>query len=272
MTLPQTAGRVLRPGRFSGHSLTHTWELVQLLTLRELKLRYQGTALGFFWSLAKPLLFALVIYIALGRIIRIDIPNYHLFLLSALFPWSWFQSAVFLAAPSFANNANLIKKVYFPRFVLPLSTVTHTFAHFALSLPVLVLLLMLAGKYPGVSWLLGLPLLVLIQLLLLMGTALVIATFDVFLRDLEHLVDVGLNLLFYVTPILYPLSMVPARFRPLAQLNPVAPLMEAWRALFLENRLPSLEALWPTLLFVTIVLPLSGWIFHALEEHFEDAL
>jgi ABC-type polysaccharide/polyol phosphate export permease len=218
------------------------------------------------------LLFALVIYIALGRIIRVGIENYHLFLLSALFPWTWFQGSVFLAAPAFANNGKLLKKVYFPRYVLPLSTVTHNFVHFALSLPVLVVLLVLAGHVPGPTWIIGLPLLVLLQLLLLMGIVLIIATIDVFFRDLEHLVDVGLNLLFYMTPILYPLSMVPPRLRPLANLNPLAPLIEAWRDLFLDNRLPEIGLIWPTVVFIVVIIPASGWLFWSLQEHFEDAL
>lgn len=272
MAVPQSTGRIFPWQGISYRAFLHTWDLVQLLTVRELKLRYQGTALGYFWSLARPLLFALVLYIAVGRIIRINIPHYHLFLLSGLFPWTWFQASVFLAAPSFANNGNLLKKVYFPRFVLPLSTVTNNFVHFALSLPVLAVLLLVAGKVPNANWLIGLPLLVLLQLLLLMGVVLIVATVDVFFRDLEHLVDVGLYLLFYLTPVLYPLAMVPSQLRPLMHLNPLAPLIEAWRDLFLENRLPDFGMLWPTLLFTACVLPASIWLFRALEEHFEDAL
>jgi ABC-type polysaccharide/polyol phosphate export permease len=273
MALPQTAVQDNRWDWLSGRNLTRTLELIQLLTLRELKLRYQGTALGYLWSLAKPLLSGLVMYVVLGQIIKVGIPNYHLFLLSALFPWAWFQGSVFLAAPSFANNGKLLKKVYFPRFVLPLSSVTHNFVHFALSLPVLVILLALSGTMPDLNWVIGIPVLIIIQLLLLMGIVLIVATIDVFFRDLEHLVDVGLNLvLFYLTPILYSIEMVPAQYRWVTALNPVAPLIESWRRLFIEGRLPELALIWPTLVFIVVALPFSAWLFRALEEHFEDAL
>jgi lipopolysaccharide transport system permease protein len=253
--------------------LTHTWELLVLLTAREIKLRYQGTILGFLWTLAKPLLLALVLSFALSRVLRVDVGEapYHLFLLSALFPWGWFQSSVQFSAPSFANNAPLLKKVYFPRSVLPLSTVTNQLFHFLLSIPVLILLLVAWGYYPGLQWLVGIPLLVAIQLVILAGAVLLVASLDVFLRDLEHLVEVGLTLWFYVTPILYPLHLVKDRVGPVINLNPMASLIQAWRDLFLENKLPSLD-IWPALVFAGAALVAGTLVFKTLEERFEDAL
>lgn len=253
--------------------VAHTWELLVLLTAREVKLRYQGTILGFLWTVAKPLLLALVLSFALSRVLRVDVGDapYHLFLLSALFPWGWFQSSIQLSAPSFANNAALLKKVYFPRSVLPLSTVTNQLFHFLLSIPVLMLLLAAWGYYPGVQWLVGIPLLIGIQLVMLAGVVLLVASIDVFLRDLEHLVEVGLTLWFYVTPILYPLHLVQDRIGPLIHLNPMASLIQAWRDLFLENKLPSLD-IWPALVFAGVALVAGTLVFNALEERFEDAL
>jgi lipopolysaccharide transport system permease protein len=253
--------------------LTRTWELLLLLTAREVKLRYQGTILGFLWTLAKPLLLALVLSFALSRVLRVDVGDapYALFLLSALFPWGWFQSSIQFAAPSFTNNAPLLKKVYFPRSVLPLSTVTNQLFHFLLSIPVLLLLLVAWGYYPSLQWLVGIPLLIAIQLVMLAGAVLLVASIDVFLRDLEHLVEVGLTLWFYVTPILYPLHLVQDRVGPLIHLNPMASLIQAWRDLFLENKLPSLD-IWPALVFAGVVLVAGILVFKALEARFEDAL
>jgi len=253
--------------------VAHTWELLVLLTAREVKLRYQGTILGFLWTVAKPLLLALVLSFALSRVLRVDVGDapYHLFLLSALFPWGWFQSSIQLSAASFTNNAPLLKKVYFPRSVLPLSTVTNQLFHFLLSIPVLMLLLAAWGYYPGVQWLIGIPLLVAIQLVMLAGVVLLVASIDVFLRDLEHLVEVGLTLWFYVTPILYPLHLVQESIGPLIHLNPMASLIQAWRDLFLENKLPSLD-IWPALVFAGVALVAGTLVFNALEERFEDAL
>ena len=253
--------------------LARTWELLLLLTARDVKLRYQGTVLGLLWTLAKPLFLAMVLYFALNRVLGITVADapYHLFLLSALFPWGWFQSSIQFSAPSFANNAALLKKVYFPRFVLPLSVVTNQLVHFVLSIPILMLLLVISGRHPGPEWLLGVPLLIAIQLLLLAGAVLVVASFDVFLRDLEHLVEVLLNLWFYLTPILYPLSRVPHSVKPFLLINPMTSLIEAWRDLFLKNQLPSAD-IWPALVFTAVTLVAGALVFKTLEDRFEDAL
>lgn len=248
------------------------WELLYLLTLRDLKLRYQDTALGFLWSLMKPLALGAVLYVALSQFVRIRVEeDYHLVLLTALFPWVWFQTSVLLAAPSFAANAALLKKVPFPRVVLPFSTILNNGVHFLLTIPVLVILLIVAGHRPSATWLLGIPILAVVQLALLMGVILVVASVDVFFRDLEHLVEVFLNLLFYISPILYPLTMVPDRWRPVVLINPLTSLMEAWRELLLHNSLPGAD-LWPALLFALGAIILGGEIFRRLEPGFADAL
>jgi ABC-type polysaccharide/polyol phosphate export permease len=251
--------------------LRRTWELFVLLTFRELKLRYQDTVLGFIWSLIKPLLLGAVLYLALRRIVRIDIEDYHLFLLSALFPWFWFQTSVLLAAPAFAHNGNLIKKVHFPRFVLPFSVVANNMVHFLLSIPILLLFILASGERPSPVWLVGIPLLTLVQLVLLMGIVLLVASVDVFFRDLEHLTEVLLNLWFYVTPILYPLEMVPDRLKPLIFINPLSPLIEAWRKLFIENTLPGPE-LWVSIAFAAAAVSVGAGVFRRLEGSFADAL
>ena len=210
-------------------------------------------------------------FVALKQFIRIDVEDYHLVLLTGLFPWVWFQTSVLLATPSFARNSTLIKKVPFPRFVLPFATILNNGFHFLLSIPVLIILLVISGRTPGVTWLVGIPILVLVQLALLLGTILLVASIDVFFRDLEHLVEVFLNLLFYVTPILYPLSLVPDRWEPLLRINPLTSLIEAWRQLFMENALPTAE-LWPALVFALVALVIGGETFRRLEPGFADVL
>lgn len=242
-----------------------------LLTLRELKLRYQDTVLGFVWSLIKPLLLGAVLFVALKTFVRIKVEDYHLVLLTGLFPWIWFQTSVLLAAPSFAHNGALIKKIHFPRFVLPLSTVANNGIHFVLSLPILVLLILISGYRPSPAWLLGIPVLTVVQLGMLMGVVLLVASVDVFFRDLEHLAEVALNLWFYVTPIIYPLDIVPEPWDRVLLINPLASLIEGWRSLFLENALPGPD-LWPALLFTVAALGVGTGVFRRLEGGFADAL
>lgn len=261
------------PAGINLSQVTHTWELLVLLTARELKLRYQGTILGFLWTMAKPLLLGLVLYFALNRVLGIKVGDapYHLFLLSALFPWGWFQASVQFSASSFSNNAALLKKVYFPRFVLPFSAITSQLIHFLLSIPILALLLLAADYRPGPEWLLGVPLLMAIQLLMLAGAVLLVASFNVFLRDLEHLVEVLMLLWLYLTPILYPLSLVKERIGALIYLNPMASLIQAWRDLFLYDQLPGVD-IWPALVFAVVALVAGSIAFKTLEGQFEVAL
>ncbi|MDP2948505.1 MAG: ABC transporter permease [Chloroflexota bacterium] len=271
-----TASIASRPDLWERLKLTQmarTWELLLLLTAREVKLRYQGTVLGLLWTLAKPLLLGLVFSFALSYVLRVKVTDapYVLFLLSALFPWTWFQSSIQTSAGSFSNNAALLKKVYFPRFVLPLSAVTSQLFHFVLSIPILVLLLVAKGYHPGPEWLLGVPLLIAIQLLLLAGPVLLVASLNVFLRDLEHLVEVLMTLWLYLTPILYPLALVEKRLGPVVHLNPMASLIEAWRDLFLYDQLPGTD-IWPALVFAAVALVAGSIAFKALEGQFEVAL
>jgi len=248
------------------------YELLYLLTFRELKLRYQDTIFGFLWSLVRPLLQGVVLFVVLSKFIRIDVEDYGLVLLAGLFPWTWFQTSLLIAVGSFASNGALIKKVYFPRFVLPLATVMNNGVQYALSIPVLILLLLAQGYTPGWTWLIGIPYLLAVQALLIMGIVLFIASLDVYFRDLEHLTDVFVGLIwFYLTPVIYPLSIVPDKYHSWVLLNPMASLIEGWRDLFLHNQLPGAD-LWPALAFAAGMAALGTFSFRQMEGGFADAL
>lgn len=256
--------------RYGG--LRHAGELLYLLTKRELKLRYQDTVLGFVWTAMKPLVLGLVIWFAIHRAIGVKTEApYHIFLLSALLPWTLFQTSLLLSTPLFAHNGNLVKKVPFPAAVLPMATIANNLIHFLLSIPVLVAFLLLAGRTPGWQWIIGVPLLLGVQVTLMVGCALFLSAVDVFFRDLEHLIEVLLTLLFYVTPVLYPLASVPQPYRDLFRLNPIVPLIDAWRRLFLDNELPGANDL-PGLAMTTVIVVLGAWVFSSLRPVFADHL
>lgn len=213
-----------------------------------------------------------MLFVVLRKFIRIDVPDYHLVLLAGLFPWTWFQVSLVLAVGSFAGNGPLIKKVYFPRFVLPLATVLNNGVQYALSIPVLVLLLLAAGYAPNWTWLVGIPYLLLVEAVLIMGIVLFIASINVYFRDLEHLTDVFVGLIwFYLTPVIYPLSIVPAKYHDWVLLNPMASLIEGWRQLFLHNQLPGTE-LWPALVFAAVIAAVGSVSFRGMQGGFADAL
>lgn len=217
----------------------HSWDLIRILVHKELKLRYRGTMLGVLWSLANPLVFALVLHVAFKRIFRVDIDNYAVFILSALFPWQWFTNSMGAGSTVFILNSALIKKLRFPRISLCVAVVLGDLTQFLVALPVLAILVLTTQAPPDPAvWILGVPLLIAIQAAHTTALVTLVATINAYLRDLEHLVTVGLLLAFYVSPILYPVSMVPESLRwILLYMNPVAPLMISWRSLVVENAL-----------------------------------
>ncbi len=244
-------------------------ELVAALTSRDLRLRYQGSVLGWAWSLARPLALGAVLAFALGRVLGTGVTVE--FLLAGLFPWFWFQGAVQGAAGSFIGNGGLLKKVRFPRAVLPASAVLGATLQFGLSLPVLIGFVVWAGNMPTAAWL-GLALVFGLQLGLVMGVGLFVASVTVYFRDLEHITDVLLTLLFYATPIIYSVDLVPGEYRWLTYVNPLAPIMEGWRSILLDGALPPAGHLGASAVLTAAALA-AGWaVFRRLEDGFADAI
>jgi homopolymeric O-antigen transport system permease protein len=210
-------------------------ELTLVLTKKEIKVRYKSYLLGYVWSIANPLAFATVFYVVFQVIMKIQIENYVLFLISGLFPWQWFSNSVNASPATFLGNASLIKKIKFPRSTVVLAVVLQDAVHFALSLPVVVVFLLAYGGSPALTWLWGIPILISIQLLLTFGSALFLASVNLFFRDMERLVAVIMVFLFYFTPVLYSEKMIPKKFIGLLTLHPVAPLIISWRNLLLDG-------------------------------------
>jgi lipopolysaccharide transport system permease protein len=218
--------------------IKHYIDLITVLTQKEMKVRYKSTFFGYVWSVAHPLAFAFVFFMAVKVVMRIQMEGYAVFLIAGLFPWQWFSNSVNASPMVFFLNASLIKKVSLPRNVLPLATVLQDMIHFLLAIPVIVLFLFIYHKSPSFSWLYGIPLLLIIQLLMTYGLSLMLASINLFVRDLERLAVIGTSLLFYFTPIIYPETMIPARYKTLVlYANPLSPLMTSWRNLFLNGTL-----------------------------------
>lgn len=252
-------------------SASNAWDLLLAVTARDIKVRYQGTVLSYVWWIARPLALGAVLFFALGQVLRLGIDNYSVFLLSGLFPWQWFSGSISQTASSFSGNGGLLKKVRFPRIILPLSAVLFNTTQFLMTLPVLVIFVVLQGLDAHVEWLLGVPILLVVQLLLIVGLGTLLGCLNVFFKDLAPMLEVTMVLMFYVTPIIYPIDKVPDRFQWLMNINPMAPLIEAWRDLFLFGTLPDFD-IWPALLLTAVSLVLGLIVFRKLEGHFADAL
>jgi lipopolysaccharide transport system permease protein len=218
------------------------WEyrdLIRNLVARDLKVRYRNSVLGVAWSWANPLLMMLVLTVVFNLLAgRSDLENFHVFVLSALLPWNFFSSSVSRATSSIVDNANLIKKTYFPREALPISIVVADLVNFVIALPVFFGLALLSGV--SLSWsVLLVPLPLLLQFAFTVGLTLVLSTLDVFYRDTQIILTVGLQAWFFLTPIIYPISTVPQELTFLGitvnaqlwlrRLNPMASIVASYR-------------------------------------------
>jgi len=246
-------------------------DLIIALTQKELKVRYKRSFLGYLWSIANPLALALVFFIAFKIFMKIRVENYTLFLISGLFPWQWFSNTVNGSAMVFVGNASLIRKVNFRREVLVIATVLNDMLHFILSIPVIVVFIFLYGMKPSLSWLIGIPILLIIQFIITFGFSIAVATINLFFRDIERIVFIFTTLMFYVTPIIYPEDMVPAGYRGLILLNPLSVLMVSWRNLFMKGTM-DFRSITLAFIYSLLVIAIGYLIFRKLRWRFAEVL
>lgn len=237
----------------------HYRSLIRNLVLKDIKLKYRGSVLGVVWSLLRPLLLILVYTVAFKYVVRIRMENYAFFLLAGLLPWNFFSGAAMASTEAVRENANLIKKIYFPREVLPIATVIFNFAQFLLALAVFLPLFFLLGA-PSLGTVQILFFLVLaLHFLFSVGTALILSALTSSYRDVAHLTEVGLSLLFWVTPIIYPLSMVPPRYQGMMKANPLAAFTVTYQDLLCWSKIPAPEILLSLFLW-TFGIFLGGYL------------
>jgi lipopolysaccharide transport system permease protein len=214
--------------------------LIQTLVMRDLKGRYRGSTLGLIWTLLNPLLYMAIYALVFSVYMRMEIEHYAVFLLSGLLPWIWFSSSLMMGTTSIIEGGSLIKKVFLPPQVLPTVTVISNFMNFLLSLPLLFGMLLLFGVTPGWA-LLAIPLIMAAQFALVLGLTLIVSATSVRYRDIPPILGHLLTFWFFLTPIIYPITQAPERFRSLLFLNPVTPFCLAYQDALLYNRLASWE-------------------------------
>ena len=215
----------------------YLFELLFVMTGKDLKVRYKSSILGYLWSIANPLLFSMIYFFIFKLIMRVPIADYTLFIITGLFPWQWFSSCINHSLFAFLANSQIIKKTVVPRSVIPLSNVIMEGIHFVCTLPVIVIFMSLYHRHPSAIWWYGVPALMLAQILFSFGCALVFSSVNLFFRDAERFVVPGIMLMFYCTPVLYTADMIPSRYRWLITFNPLADMIICWRDLLMNNQI-----------------------------------
>jgi len=220
--------------RWSGQYFIDLWqarELMYMLTWRDVKLRYRQTLLGAVWAILQPLLTMIVFWIFFGRLAKIssDGVPYALFVFAGLLPWTFFSSAVLGAASSMVDNSALINKVYFPRVVIPGAAILAALVDLGFSSALLAILLVAYRTNPGWNFL-ALPLLLGMLIVTAVGIGLGVAALNAKYRDVRYALPFVLQLSLFLTPVIYPASIVPAAYRPLLALNPMAGIIGGLRS------------------------------------------
>jgi lipopolysaccharide transport system permease protein len=214
---------------------TRNRNLLWLLTKKEITLKYKRTALGILWSLLNPILLVLVLFVAFKIFMRIKMEDYTFFLLSALFPWNWLFASFTMSTGTLISNISFIKKIRFPRHFLLLATILAQLVNLILTLPIIIVLSYIYGKGPGMNWFFAVLILIIIQFMVTTGFCFAISMINAYFRDMEYIIGVVVSMLFCITPIIYPLDMVPDEYRVYLILDPLIYLITAWREIFMSN-------------------------------------
>ena len=237
------------------------WDTCYVLVLKEFHTRYKRTWLGYAWSVLSPLGLALVFFFLFRIVMRIEMKSYSLFLLAGLFPWHAFQNSLFSGMQSFVGNAVLIKKSAFPRSALVVASVATEYLHLFLTIPILLAFMFYYGQYPHISMIWTVPLLMIFAIMTTSGLSLIVATLNLFFRDLERLLQLFLMFWFYGTPILYRADLVPEQYQWTVKANPMAYQVACWHDIFYFGRPVDMRAMAITAAISVLILTL-GWLFY----------
>ena len=241
--------------------------LIQSLVGRELKARYRGSILGFFWSFVNPLLLLLTYWLVftymLPGVRAQSVEPYFLFLFCGILPWTWFQSSVAESAGVLIAGGNLIKKVLFPAEVLPVVTVTANMVHFLFGLPILLLFLLWNGHLSATALLLPLPMLV--QLVFTVGVALLVSALTVHFRDISSILTHLLHIWFFATPVLYAMPET-GRLHAVLRWNPMAHVLVSYQEMLFFGHFRHHRGLALAALASLVVFAAGAWLFDRLRD------
>lgn len=248
-------------------------ELLKTSVKKDIGGKYKHSFLGVLWSFINPLLQILVYALIFPLVMKNggSYKDYTVFMVCGLIPWEYFTTVINRASFIMIENGNILKKVYFPRSILPLSLVTSETINFLVSCIIILAFIVIKGF--GISkFILFFPLVLLIQYVLLLGIALIFSAVTVYMRDIQHFIGVVLQLLFYATPIVYSIDTIPENFRWILKWNPMTYIIEGYRAIFYNQTMPDLKSLGVLGIISIIILIVGYLLFNKLQKRFAEEL
>ena len=246
-------------------------ELLKTNIKKEVRGKYKGSWLGIIWTFLNPLLMLAVYALVFPYILRVKVENYTIFMIVALIPWNFFTTAIQSGTGSVVANGNILKKVYFPREIIPISITTSQLVNFLITCIIMFIFILFSGVGFSIHIFL-MPLLILIQYIIILALTFILSALTVFVRDVDHFVSVALTLGFYATPIVYQASMLPEKFQWILKINPLAQLIEAYRAILYYHELPNFVSIGIWGLLSVLFLIVGYIVFKNLEKSFVEEL
>lgn len=243
--------------------------MLKTLVKQDIKGRYKGSVLGFLWTLLNPLLMLAVYSVVFQFVFKSNIEHYPIYLFICLMPWNAFANTIAMGTVSVTNGSSIIKKVYFPREVLPLSVVISNTIQYFFSAAIIFIALLVSGV--GISlFALFLPLIVLIQAIFSLGLILMLSAANVYIRDVQYIMNPVMMIWMYASPILYNISMVPEKFQGIYKLNPMVSIMEAYQNILYNKTWPNFSSLGYVAIIAIVVLVLGYLVYNKLQRRFAE--
>ena len=246
-------------------------ELLKTNVQKDVRGKYKKSFLGVLWSFLNPLLQIAVYAFIFGKILNAGEENYAIFICCGLIPWMLFSTAINRSTTVMVENGGIIKKVYFPREILPISMVTAETVNFIISSVIIIAFVLIGGL--GIHWTwIFYPLILLILYIFLIGISFIMSSVTVYFRDLQHFTGVFMQMLFYATPIAYSASRVPVKFSWVVKFNPMAYVIDGFRSIFLYHKMPDITGLCILGIVGLAVFVLGYLIFNKLQRQFAEEL
>lgn len=247
-------------------------EMIFSLVRRDLKGRYKGSMLGFLWTFINPLLQLVVYTFVFSTVMKNGIEDYYLFLFVALVPWLFFSTSLTGGSSSILAQKEMVKKIYFPREILPIAYTTSQFVNMLLSFIVIFIILLFSGKGLKLEALLYLPIIMLVEYILSLSVAMLSSAVTVYFKDFEYILGILAMAWQFLSPVMYSVEMVPDEVLPIFNMNPMTPILVAYRDILYYGKAPDLSTLIQAI-SLGIALLIIGWfVFEKLKRHFVEEM
>lgn len=261
-----------RPKNHFQQKFSQICQIIKELALNDFRIRYQGSILGFLWTLIKPLLLFSVLYIVFSTFMRFEQPHYQLYLLLGIILWNFFAETTSITLQSLLSKSHIITKLYIPKWTIIVASVANNALTLFLNLLIFAVFILYSPVTITLNSLILFPLLILQLILLSLAASFVLSILFVFFRDINHIWEVLLQIGFWITPIIYPISIVPDSNHYLFNYNPIFHIIDASRDLFINHQLPNLAHQLLLTLFLLIFLGLSIIFFDSQQKKIAELI